>query len=323
MALKQGRLGFIAAGLQSAFNVPATISNSDYVPFTNNTLHGIQEQLKIQHATGLRDMEFSSVAGKRYSQGDLELLLDSKFAGYFLVGAMGSVSTANVAGSVNDHTITRNNSNTPQYLTIINDRVIDRQLYPNVAVDELELAVGTDLATVKAKLNGSFPQTTTSGTNTTASGNIMSFKNAQFAFGATVAGAQAAANLAPHDFKVSIKNNNDIIHRHGSADAATIVNKGFDIAAEMTLYFENTTDRDTYYNQQKQAASLQFIGNSIGGGLFESLKVNFYQISIEQLEFETGLDNFYAEKVTFNGEYDNANSKSLDMVLRNTKTLYI
>lgn len=323
MALKQGRLGFITAGLQSAFDVPATVANSDYVPFTNNTLHGIQEQLKIQHATGNRDVNFSSVPGKRYSQGDLELLLDSKLAGYFLVGAMGSVSTANVSGSVNDHTITRNNSNTPQYLTIINDRVIDRQSYNNVAVDELELSVGTDLAMVKAKLNGSYPLTTTSGTNTTTSGNIMSFRNAQFAFGATVSAAQGAANLKPHDFKVTIKNNNEVVHRHGSGDAAAIVNKGFDIAATMTLYFENTTDRDAYYNQSKQAASLQFTGNQIGGGLNESLKVNFYQLSIEQLEFETGLDNFFAEKVTFDGEYDNANSKSLDMVLRNTKTLYI
>lgn len=323
MSLTQGRKGWIAAGLQSAKDVAATIANSDYVPFTNNTLHGVQEQLKVQHATGNRDVNFSSVPGKRYGQGDLELLLDSKLAGYFLVGAMGSVSSVNVTGGIYTHTITRNNSNVPQYLSVVQDRGVDRELFPNVVVDELELAVATDLATVKAKLNSSFPQTTTSGTNTTASGNIMSFRNASFAFGATVAAAASATSLKPHDFKATIKNNNEIIHRHGSNEAADLVNKGFDISGEMTLYFENTTDRNTYYNQSKQAAVLQFNGNQIGSGMTESLQVRFYQLSIETFELETGIDNFYAEKCVFDGEYDNANSKTVDMLLTNTKALYI
>lgn len=321
MALNIGRKGFAGVGLQSAFQVPAAIA--DYAPFTNHTLHGKQEQMKIQHATGNRDMNFSSIAGKAFSEGDFEALLDPRFSGYFIVGAMGSVQTTSQGGGVFLHTVTRNNSNTPQYLTITNDRVIDRQNYYDVTVDELEIAVGTDLATMKAKLSGNFPQTTTSGTNTTTSGNIFSFKNAQFAFGASVAAAQAATNLKPHDFKLTIKNNAEVVHRHGSANPASINIKGFDPAAEFNLYFENTTDRDAYYAQSKQAASLQFLGNNIGGGFQEFIKFNFYQTSIESFELETGLDNFYAEKVKLDAEYDNANSKTMDVTIQNTKTLYI
>jgi hypothetical protein len=321
MSLSIGRKGFAGVGLQSAAQVPAAIA--DYAPFTNNTLHGVQEQLKVQAGYGIRDVNFSSVPGKAYSEGDFEGLLDSRMFGYFAVAAMGTVNTTNPSGSVFLHTITRNNSNTPQYLTVTNDRVTDRQNYFDVTVDELDIQVGTDLATYSAKLKGNFPQTTTSGTSTTTSGNVFSFRNAQFAFGANVTVAQNATNLKPHDFKLNIKNNVEVVHGHGSGLPRSINVKGFDIGADFQLYFENTTDRDAYYNQSKQAASLQFIGNSIGSGLNEFVKVNFYQVSIETFELETGLDNFYAEKVTLDGEYDNANAKSLDIQIQNTKTLYI
>lgn len=322
MSLNIGRKGFAGVGLQSGAQVPAAIA--DYAPFTNFDLHGVQEQLKVQHAVGNRDLNFTSVPGKAYSEGSFEGLLDSRMFGYFAVAALGSVNTTNPGGSVYLHTITRNNSNTPQYLTVTNDRVVDRQNYYDVAVDQLEIAVGTDLATFKAGLKGNFPQTTTSGSNTTTSGNVpLSFRNATFAFGANVTAAQAAANLKAHDLKLTINNNVEVVHAHGSANPRSINAKEFDPALEFTLYFENTTDRDAYYNQSKQAGSLQFIGNGIGGGYFEFVKFNFYQLSFESFELETGLSNYYAEKVKADLEYDNANSKTMDIQIQNTKTLYI
>lgn len=321
MSLRIQRLGFVGIGLQTGFQVPAAIA--DYVYFTNNTLHGVVDNLPIEPATSLREKTYSSIGGLQHSEGDFEMLVDSKMAGYFLVAAMGSVSAASQGGSVFTHTITRNNTNTPQFLTLTNDRSVDRQNYYDVAVDQLDLEVGTDLATLKAKLVGNFPQTTASGTATTASGNVMSFKNAAFAFGSTVAAARTATNLAPHDFKLTIKNSMEVVPRHGSAFPGSINSKSFDVDAEFNLYFENTTDRDTYYNVNKQAACFQLLGNGIGNGLREQLIVNFYQTAITSFDLETGLDSFYAEKVMLNAEYDNANSKSIDMALTNTKTLYI
>jgi len=321
MTLNIGRQGFIGVGLQSAAQVPAAIA--DYVPFDSNTLHGVQEQLKVQHATGYRDSTFSSVPGKAYSEGSIGGIIDSKLFGYFAVAALGTVNTATQGSGVYKHTITRNDSNAPQLLTITNDRVVDRQNYYDVAVDQLEIAVGTDLSSYTVGLKGAFPQTTTSGTNTTASGNVFSFRNAQFAFGSTVAVAQAATNLKTHDMKVTISNNAEVVHAHGSSNPRSVNNKGFSVGADFQLYFENTTDRDAYYNQSKQAASLQFIGNGIGGGFFKFVKCNFYQTSVETFELETGLDSFYAEKVKLSAEWDNVNSKTFDMEIQNNKTLYI
>ena len=322
MALQIGRKGWIGVGLQTAAQVPATIA--DYVPFQTDTLVGMQDQIAIDDAHAIRDKVFNTIAGKQWSGGDIEVLADSKFAGYFVVGALGTVQTQNLAGSVYQHTVTRNNSNTPQYLTIIKDRGgVDRQLYADVTVDELEVAVGTDLVTIKTKLIGNFPQTTTSGTVTTSSGNVFSFKNAQFSFGTTISGAQAATPLKPHDFKLNIKNNAEAVFAHSQQTPRSINVKDFEATAEFTLYFENTTDRDAYYNQTKQAASLELTGNGIGSGYNESLVFNFYQTSIQSFALDTGLDNFYAEKVKLTCEYNPSIGRTIDAVITNTKSLYI
>lgn len=321
MSLATGRKGFIGVGLQPGFQVPAAIA--DYVDFTNLSLTGMQDQIPVDHATSNRDKVFSTVAGKRWSEGDVELYVDSKNAGYFIVAALGTVQTQNPSGSVFRHTATRNNTNTPQYLTITDDRSVDRQIYADVAVKELQLSVGTDLATMKATLTGNFPQTTTSGTKTTASGNVFNFANAQFAFSTTISGAQSATPLQPHDFKLNIKNNTEAVFAHSFNTPRSINHKQFEATADFTLYFENTTDRDAYYAQTKQAASLELTGNGIGSGFNESVVFNFYKTSIQSFALDTGLDNFYAEKVQLTCEYDTLTGRTIDAVITNTKTLYI
>lgn len=321
MALNIGRKGFIGVGLQTGFQVPATIA--DYVDFTGNTLHGMVDQMTVDSATSNRDKVLSTVGGRQWSEGQLDIYPDSKVAGHFIVGALGTVQTFSLGSGVYRHVATRNNSNVPQYLTITNDRAIDRQLYADVAVDELDFEVGTDLAKMSVKLKGNYPQTTTSGIKTTTSGNIFAFKDAQFAFGTTISGAQSATSLQTHDFKLAIKNNTDVIHAHSQTTPRSINHKQFEVTAEFTLYFENTTDRDAYYAQTKQACSLEMIGNGIGGGFNESIVFNFYKTSINSFELETGVDNYYAEKVKLTAEYDTATGRTVDAVITNTKSLYI
>jgi len=321
MALNIGRKGWIGLGLQTAFQVPAAIA--DYVDFTENTLTGIQDQLEIDHATSNRDKIAGTVAGTNHSEGNFSLYADSTKIGYFLASTFGTVQAFSLGSGVTRHVFTRNNSNTPQYLTITNDRAVDRALYADVCVDEFTLQVGTDIAEAKMKLIGNFPQTTTSGTKTTTSGNVFNFANAQFAFGTTISGAQAATPLKPHDFTLKIENNASAVFAHSQNGPRSINYADFTAEADFTLYFENVTDRDAYYAQTKQAASLELIGNGIGGGFTESLIFNFYKTSVKTFAIETGLDNYYAEKVSLTCELDAATGRTADASLTNTKSLYI
>lgn len=321
MSLDIGRKGWIGVGLQSGAQVPAAIA--DYVDFISNTLTGTQNQLDVDHATGNRDRLFSTVQGTRMSEGDISLYADSTKLGYFVVGALGAVQTVSLGSGVYRHTITRNNSNDPQYLTITSDRVKDRQLYADVAVSKFTLQVGTELVQSTSTLVGQFPQTTTSGTKTTTSGSIFSFANTQFAYSTTISGAQSATPLKPHDFKLTIDNHSEAVFAHSQNNPRSINHKQFEASAEFTLYFENTTDRDAYYNQSKQAASFELIGNGIGGGNNESLTFNFYKTSTKTFSIETGLDNFFAEKNSIVSEFDTSTQRTVDAVIVNNKSLYI
>jgi len=256
------------------------------------------------------------------SEGDIEFIVNSTNVGYFLAGALGTVQDFSLGSSVYRHVFTRNNSNDPQFITATDDRVKDRQLFADLAVSQFTLQVGTDLVTSTATLVGNFPQTTTSGTKTTTSGNVFNFANAQFAFGTTISGAQSAANLKPHDFTLNINNNSEAVFAHGQNTPRSINHKQFEATAEFSLYFENTTDRDAYYNQSKQAASFELYGAGIGGGFTESLIFNLYQTSVKTFTVETGLNDFFAEKVSLICEYENATGRTIDATLTNTKVSY-
>ncbi len=320
MSLNIGRKGWIGVGVEATPGVPVAITA--YVPFTDNNLVGKHTPIPNEAAYGIREKTFDAVTGKKWSEGDISMNVDSTNVGYFLYPALGTNSPANVAGSVYDHTMTRNNSNTPKTLTITQDRGVDREYFTNIAVKTMEFSVSDALVTAKASLLGKFPITTTSGSLTTASGGLYSFADSRFAFGASVSAAGSAANLKPHDMKLTLENNTKANFRHGSNQPDTISHGEFEAKLEGTLYFETTTQRDYFYNLNKQAASFKMTGAGIGGGYNQSLEFRMYRTHYEGWELETGLADFYAEKFTVMCDYDNANSASIDAVLRNTTSAY-
>lgn len=324
MTLNIGRQGWTGIALETTPNIG--VSPTDYVQFMTNTLFGQVTTEEVSNATQNRIKVFNSVQTKKWGAGDLEMYADPKIMGYFLVGAMGTVNTTNPSGSIYNHTITVKNTNsTPQTLTLINDRQgsIDQEAYYSAVVDQFALTLTDGLASAKATMLSNFPQTTTSGTATTASGTVYAFPNATFAFGSTVAAADAAANLKTHEFSLTIKNNAKAVFRHGSGLPDTINVGDWECEVNFKLYFENATNRNTFYNSSKQAAQLKFTGGPVGSGLSEFTKFRWYQTHIETFQLETGLSNFYIEDVKLMPEYDNANSIAMDVVIQNNKSLYI
>jgi hypothetical protein len=306
------------------------VSPTDYVQYTANTLQGTVKNENISNATQNRNKVFSSVATEKMGKGDIEMYLDAKISPYFIVAAFGQEAAVQTYTNVYDHTITvlNANSNSPT-LTIIDDHnnEIDFEAYYSSVVDTLDIAVTDSIATLKAGIQSQFPQTTASGNATTASGTVYAFPSAKFAFGATVGAADSAANIAVHDFSLSIKNNIKAIFRQGSINNnlnPSSFNAGdFESEASFKLYFENVTDRNSYYNSSKQAAVLSFFGGPLQGGYQEWTKFRWYQTRIDTFALETGLSNFYIEDVKLQPEWDNVNNIAMDCLVRNSKPLYI
>lgn len=320
MSLEIGRKGWIGVGVESTPGSPVAVT--DYIPRNENTLKAMHEPIPNEAGYGVREKMFDAVQGKKWSEGDFDLNADIEKMGLFLYPALGANSPSNVAGSVYDHTMTRDNSSTPTTLTVVQDRSVDREYFRSVAVKTFELSVSDGLASAKASLLGKFPITTSSGSNTTASGGLYTFADARFAFGATVSAAGSADNLKPSDIKVIIENNTVANFRHGSNEPDSIDHGEFEASAEGTIFFEGTTERDYYYNNSKNAASLKLNGPGIGGGYSASVEFRMYRTHYDGFEVETGLSDFFAEKFTVMCDYDNANEVSIDAVMRNLRSSY-
>ena len=320
MTLNISRKGWTGVSFQTGFNVPA--APTDYIPWETNTIKGMADQMAVNEAHGIRDSNFSSIPGKQSGEGEFKDMLDTRYAGYFIGAVLGTVQANTVlATGVYQHIIQENQSNTPLYLNIINNRVVDQEYYPNVAVSSVDLEVGIDIASIDAKVVSSFPFTTTSGNFATTSGNLMSFKNVLFGVGSSV--GNALNNLfKTTSVKLKIDNKSEAVWAHGSAQPYAIVHKDLTVTADIELYFENTTDKQNYYNQIKQAAVLQFNGNPIGGGFNEQLTIRLYQITLKTFEVQTPLDNFMSEKITLSAEFSVPDNKTLDALLINSNGNY-
>jgi hypothetical protein len=141
-----------------------------------------------------------------------------------------------------------------------------------------------------------FPQTTTSGSVTKNSTTLFTWGNAQLQFGTTLTAAQNAAATLITDFTYTINNNTEVIFESGQLGATRIAQKDLEVSGDYTLYFENTTQRNQYYNTTNNAMALTFFGASLGSGYTEEVQLLLPQVYLDTFSVETGLDNFYVEK---------------------------
>lgn len=319
MTLNLARKGWIGIGVESTFGTPA--AQTDNIFWTGNTLEGMHKPIENTASYALRQKVFSSVAGQKWGQGDIEFNLDATLSGYFLAAAMGSTSSTVVAGSTRKHTHALNQANTPYSLSIYKDRVTDRQLFTGSTVDTLEVKVADGFATAKASIQSLFPATSVSGSSATASGTIFSWANYTFQSGSTFTAAGSAAATPLTDLDLTIKNNTQVIFESGTNTASRIGQKDFEVSGNMTLFFESTTDRDAYYNNTGSAKIITFLGAGTGTTQ-EKLAFNIYNSYQDTFSVETGIDDFFIEKQSFVGDYSLTDSKTMDIVQTNNTNNY-
>lgn len=323
MAVKTGRLGWI--GVAKEITPGVAVNPADYIPFLDETMMDMQSVLPDVAARGVRDEQSeNSQLGKQWGQGTIKVNVDSKLAGYFLGGAMGQFNAPVSEGNgVYTHTITRNNSNSIQTLSLIVDRVTDRELYAGAVVNTAEINFSDGLAELSTDLISNFPQTSVSGTLATASGNIFSFNDAQIQLGVNIAAAIASpVFIKARAFDVKIENNVDAQFVSGYRNPDSIIAKNFKVSGSLRLAFEDTTQKDAYNNLTKSAMVVTFNGNGIGNNMNEFVKLRFYKIRSDAFKIAAPIDDIITQEIDFVAEYSSIDSATLDIQLRNNKSSY-
>ncbi len=317
MSIIIGRLGFLGLGIESS---PGVAKTPDvYLPFTEVSMRGHHEPIEVTSAKTSRIMDTSSVVGKKWSEGDVKIDLDVMNSGYLWKLALGNEQLA--TGTPNIHTFyTSVSGNTPKTATLVYGRDTDTEQYVNCAVDELKMSVSDGLAEVTASFMAQFP-TAASGafTPVTTSGTVLSFKDMNVYFGSTLATAEAGTATAINETELTIANNLEMIYRSGTNDVSLIKNKGLRVTGSYTVFFENETDKNAYYNLTKRAMVLKFTGNAN-----EEVKIRIPKFRLSEGEISTGLDDFFVVKAEFVAEdFVDAGCRLVDVQVKNDKgTVY-
>lgn len=318
MALKVGRLGYLGFAVESTPGTPVAATTS--VPFVANTLKGKHTPLDNMPAVGSRIQNLTSVLGKQWSEGEITVNVDSLNIGYWLKVTTGNEITSTPGAGVTDHLFyTTVSGNTPLTATLYNYQGVDVQQFASVAVDKFDLEVKDALMTAKVGLKGFWP-TSGSFSQTTVSGTLFSFTNYSIQLGNNLVSAAAASASPITDFSLIIENNAENIFEANQPTSSRVFWKQLKITGSFTRFFEAQTDRDNYYNLNKQALILTASGVGLPSNLFEKMVINLARLEYTDSEIQTGLENFFAIKTTFTAEFDVTQGKQYDILLRNFRS---
>lgn len=322
MAEKIGRIGFLGVAIEASPGTPESTPDV-FIPFVENTMRGHHEPLMDNAARTSRVMDYGSVQGKKWGEGSVSMYLDSINAGYLLKMAMGAEARTqkNAAPPVHDHLmIPTVSGNTIVAATLWDNKGVDTEQYSYAGVDVCEIEITNDgIAMLNANIMSKGPSTVSAPSLTVPSGTLYTWKDMGARFGTTVAGARAAAATKLTNFKLSIANNLELNYKSGSNQPDTITYGPVEVTGSFTLFFENVTDRDAYYNLTKRSMVVTLTGANIASGYTELLDIVLKKLVLEDIDMETGLDDLFAITCNFRAEWDQDQAGYAEAILRNGK----
>lgn len=323
MAEKIGRLGYLGLAIEASQGV-AENAPDVFIPFIENSLRGHHEPIMDNAVRTSRIKDGGSVGGKKWGEGSVQMYLDANNCGYLLKLAFGleTNTVKNSSPDINDHLFTPTVSgNIATSASLWDSKGVDCELYTYGVVDQCEVEVNTDgIATINASFFSKAPSTTTAPTLTVPSGTLFTWKDLSAKFGDTVPLAIASTATKLTNFKFAIANNVDMAYKSGSQSPDTVLLGPVEVTGSFTMYFESITERDAYYNLSKKTAIFTLTGAGLGAGYTEQLKFTFKKIVTEDIDMETGLDDYFMITCNFRAELDRAQAGFVEASLINGKT---
>lgn len=324
MTVRTGRLGWVALAVEASPGAPA--QPVDYIPFLDCNLDEKIDVLDDSSARGIRDAHpENSQQGKQWGEGSLKVNLDAKLAGYLVKAATGTDNVTSEGGGVYTHVMSpTNGSNIPTSLSLIVNRSgVDRLLFPYTVINSLNLAFSDGFAEVTANMMSRFPSASVSGTLVTTSGFYYAFRHATIQVGDSItSAANSATPLKIREFSVDINNNAEAQFVAGNRNVDSFIMKNLEVKGSFRVAFEDTTQRDNFYNLTKQAMIVTFLGNGIGNNMSEYVKLRFYKIRIDESNIDVPPNDYVSQEIAFTAEYSSTDGYTMDWVLRNTKASY-
>lgn len=281
----------------------------------------INHRLVLLEDKGLRGVKatFPSKAGMLITDGKIAMPLRTAFIGAFLQMILGNASTAATAeATAYKHTFVLPTSTQPPTYTFFVDRSLGVKKYNGCAVKKLSMKSGADgFIQVDTDIIGL----------TEAAGSIGSPSYAAetipltYQHGIVKLGGVTMTNIK--EWALSIDTGLFAKRNPGSQVASDVIAPGqMKIEGNMTIYFENETERAEFLVATKNALEFLITGDVIGTGVSEALNITIPKIAYKAFPYGE-VDGMLGAQVVFEAEYDTATSKLVTVDLTNMVATYI
>jgi len=218
------------------------------------------------------------------------------------------------------------NSNAhPSYTLYVKDKNLD-EAYPLGMLNQLTInAVVDDYVKFTAGFLSKIGSTTTQTPSYAATDFAFLPKNASVKLATTTALLGTAVATALKSFRLTINKNVESWGELGSLDPSDVVNKEFAVEGEMTLVFDDSTERAfvTAGTKMACAVALADTDNHIStGSTHPSLSFEMAPMSFEEFSRSGGAGDVELQTLRFAGNFGIADTKTLSAILVNGNGTY-
>lgn len=285
------------------------VAESVFIPWLDFSVQGVAEKSMFNAARGIRNMSSNSHIRRKYSQGTLAAVPNVKVFPYFLMLAMGSVSSSTVADSAYTHTFTIQNTNSSVRTATLTAEVgaIQTAQYVNMVCNSLNFEVSDDYARTAIDLIGKFPSTDTI-SESYSQETEFAYHQMAAKFGTSLSNAAGNSATPLKAFSLNINNNIqlDEAFLSGSNDIATggLIPGRLQITGSYTLHFSDTTELAKYQANTKNAMEVTFTGELIGATSRETIQFKIGRLVLTSPPIEYNIDGLLVLTQEFEAEYE-------------------
>jgi hypothetical protein len=321
-----GRQVKYGIGKETTQGTPVAATN--WIPHLGFELNPKNEIAKNDSAYGVIEKTNESTILRSWAEGSLEAKLTADTGGLLLLGAFGSVSTADNADTnpvVKDHTFTINQDTAGQSFTFIRKDTLSTVRYALSRIGKFELAMELDdyvklTADIMAKKGSTTTATPAYTSETEFVPKHMSVKVATSEAGLGAATAVAAVQ----SFTLTVDPNLRSNFSAGSGDPESFTSEGFEIQFEMEARYTDQVFENAFNNGTTLA--LQITANNtdvtIGASAHPQLVVTAPKMNITDWARTEDLDSPITQTMTGTIHYSAADARAIRAVLTNTTASY-
>lgn len=307
-------------------SVPASYGH--YIGIASGQLKPVVEYEKIEPAQGRIEAGIEQHIIRKYSELAFSAPVKSDWLGHILTGIFGSVSSNEASGetAIFDHTITvANNSTPPAYsLYMLDDVQSDLATYG--IIKKLELTCNAD-GILNADVEV-IAQARESGSGTAAYSTDHHFQGSHLTvkIAADLASLGAASAVNFQTMKLTIEREVTPVYAFGSTEPNKFVAGAIKISGELSIVYENTTQRGYYEGETDKALRLDFndSATTIGSAETPQLLIDLAKINFISHERPDGIDEADIETMEFEASYDldETSPKMVTITLTNEEAEY-